>query len=144
MTVRLSHYLIDIELRVSTDVKPLNPEFGGDAQTTVQCLVLYHIVASTEVQSNNIKESISFGRDQHYTSPGTIEGEGAIKIHAPMLLSDRGWLLSLGPCSHKICQGLGLNCRLGHVGCVEPHKLKFPLGDPSHGETVLDNFSKPK
>jgi hypothetical protein len=30
-TVQLSHYLIDDKLRVSVDVKPLNPEFGGDA-----------------------------------------------------------------------------------------------------------------
>jgi hypothetical protein len=30
-TDRLSHYLIDDELRVSMDVKPLNPKFGDDA-----------------------------------------------------------------------------------------------------------------
>jgi hypothetical protein len=29
--VRHSHYLLDHELRVSTEVKPLNPEFGSDA-----------------------------------------------------------------------------------------------------------------
>jgi hypothetical protein len=29
--VRHSHYLIDHELRFSTEVKPLNPEFGSDA-----------------------------------------------------------------------------------------------------------------
>jgi hypothetical protein len=27
---RLSNYLIDNKLRVSMDVKPLNPKFGGD------------------------------------------------------------------------------------------------------------------
>jgi hypothetical protein len=30
--VRLSHYLINDELRVSTDVKPLNPKFGREAR----------------------------------------------------------------------------------------------------------------
>jgi hypothetical protein len=64
------------------DVKTWNPKFGGDVQTVDQCLVLCHIVGSMEVQSNNIKESISFRRDQHYASSGTIEGEGAIEIHA--------------------------------------------------------------
>jgi hypothetical protein len=33
MIVRLSHDLIDDELRVSVDVKPLNPKFSGDVQT---------------------------------------------------------------------------------------------------------------
>jgi hypothetical protein len=36
MAVRLSHDLIDDELRVSTDRKPLNPKLGGDAQTVDQ------------------------------------------------------------------------------------------------------------
>jgi hypothetical protein len=35
-------------------------------------------------------ESISFRRDQHYASLGTVEGKGAIEIHPPMLLSDGG------------------------------------------------------
>jgi hypothetical protein len=33
MTIRLSLYLIDNELGVSTNVKSLNSEFGGDVQT---------------------------------------------------------------------------------------------------------------
>jgi hypothetical protein len=76
-------------------------------------------------------------RDQHYASPGTVEGERAIKIHAPMLLSGpgEGWLLSLDPFGHKIYQGLGLDCYFGHVGYVEPHDLECPLGNPSRGET---------
>jgi hypothetical protein len=72
------------------DVKPLNPKFGSDAQTVDQHLVLCYIVGSTNVQSNNVKELISFRRDQYYISPGTIEGEGAVEIHVPMLLSDQG------------------------------------------------------
>jgi hypothetical protein len=39
---------------------------------------------------NNVMELISFRRDQYYTSPSTIEGEGALKIHDSMLLSDHG------------------------------------------------------
>jgi hypothetical protein len=45
-TTRLSHHMIDDELRVTMDVKPLNPKFGGDAQTISQGLVLHHIVGS--------------------------------------------------------------------------------------------------
>jgi hypothetical protein len=97
------------------------------------------------MQPNNTKESITLRRDQHYTSPDTIEGEGAIEVHAPMLLSDRwGWLLGLGPFRHKVRQGLGFDHRLGHVCHVEPHKLECPLGDPSHYELIPNNFFEPK
>jgi hypothetical protein len=140
--VQLSHYLIQ-QLRVSTYVKLL-PKFSGDAQAIDQRLVLCHMVGSTEVQSNNIKVPFSLRRDHHYTSPGTVEGERAIEIHAPMLLSDQGGLLSPGPFGHKIHQGLGHDRRLGHVGYVEPHELERPLGYPSRGETVPYNFSEPK
>jgi hypothetical protein len=137
--------LIDNEFKVSTDVKPLNPKFSGNAQVIDQGLVLHHIVGSVKVQSNNIKKSISLRRDQHYASLGTVEGERAIEIHAPMLLSDWGWgLLSLGPFGYRIHQGLGLDRCLGHVGYVEPHELECPLGDPSPGMTVPDNFSDAK
>jgi hypothetical protein len=53
-------------------------------------------------------------------------------------------LQSLGPFGYKIRFGLGLDHHFGHVGYVVPHELEWPFGDPSHGETVLDNFSKPK
>jgi hypothetical protein len=89
-TLRLSYYLIDDELGVSVDVKSLNPELGSDAHASDQGLILHHIIGAMEVQPKSIKESISFMRDRHYTSPGTIEGKGAIEVHAPMLLSDRG------------------------------------------------------
>jgi hypothetical protein len=61
-----------------------------------------------------------------------------------MLLNDRRWLLSLSSYGHKLRQGLGLDHRLGYVGYVEPHELECPLGDPSRGEMVPDNFSEPK
>jgi hypothetical protein len=97
------------------------------------------------MQPNNVKESISFRRDQHYTSPDTVEGEGDIEIHDPMLLGDRGGgVLILGLFGHKICQGLGLDRHLRYVGYVERHKLEWPLGDLSHGELIPDNFSQPK
>jgi hypothetical protein len=48
-TVRLPHDLIDDELRVSVDIKPLNPKLGSDAQTVDQRLVFYHVVGGAEV-----------------------------------------------------------------------------------------------
>jgi hypothetical protein len=41
--------LIDDELRVFADVKPMNPKFSGDAQTIDQRLILCHIVGYTDV-----------------------------------------------------------------------------------------------
>jgi hypothetical protein len=44
---------------------------------------------------------------------------------------------------HKVYQGLRFDHHLGYVCHVEPHKLKCPLSDLSHGESILDNFSEP-
>jgi hypothetical protein len=43
------------------NVKPLNPELGGDAQAIDECLVFHHIVGHVEVQSNYVEEPISLG-----------------------------------------------------------------------------------
>jgi hypothetical protein len=48
-TISHSHKLIDDELKVSADLKPLNTKFGDDVQTVDQCLVLHHIVGGAEV-----------------------------------------------------------------------------------------------
>jgi hypothetical protein len=136
--------LVDDELRVAADVKPLNPEFGGDAQAVDQCLIFCHIVGCEEVQSNHIEESISLTRDQYDASPGPVVSEGAIKIHAPVLLGDRGErLLRLDPFTHEICQSLGLDRHLWDIDYVKPHELESALGNPSRGEVVSNNFTEP-
>jgi hypothetical protein len=90
------------------------------------------------VQLNNINESISFRRYEHYPSPNTVEVERALEVHWAVQM------LSLGPFVYKIRQGLGLDHHFIHLGYVEPHELECPFGDPSHGDTVPDNFSEPK
>jgi hypothetical protein len=92
-----------------------------------------------EAHSNYVEEPISLRGDQYDTSPGPVEGEGAIEIHVPVLLDDRGLrLVSLGPLGHEIYQSLGHDHHLGDVGYVKPHDHKSPLGNPPHGETVSD------
>jgi hypothetical protein len=86
--VSLSHYLDADKLGLSSDVEPLYSRFGGDVQAIYLGLVFCHIIGSEKMQWDNVKESISLRRQQHYTSPGTVEGEGAIKVHAPIFLSD--------------------------------------------------------
>jgi hypothetical protein len=71
-TVRLSHDLVDDELRVSVDVKPLNTKFSGDVHTVDRCLVHCHSVGCMEVQSNHLNESITFRRDQHHPPPALL------------------------------------------------------------------------
>jgi hypothetical protein len=140
--VRLPHDFVYNELRVTMNVKPLNPELSGDVQVIDECLVFHHIIGREEVQSNHVEEPVSLGGDQHYASPGPIESERVIKIHAPVLLGDRvgGGLLCLGPFDHEIHQSLGLDFHLWGIGYVE---LESPLGDPPHGETVSNNFPEP-
>jgi hypothetical protein len=62
-TVRLPHDLVDDDLSVIPDVKPLDPELGGDAQAIDKGLELHHIIGHGEVQSNHIEELTSLGRD---------------------------------------------------------------------------------
>jgi hypothetical protein len=64
-TISLPHDLVDDELRVTTDVKLLNNELGGDALAVDGCLVFHHI-GCAEVQSNHVKEPVSLCGDQHY------------------------------------------------------------------------------
>jgi hypothetical protein len=102
--VWLSIDLVDDDLRVAMYVKSLDAELGGDAQVLDECLIFHHIVGHVDVQSNYIEELISLMGDQYDTSPSTVEGERAIKIHALVLVGHRGWrLLSLCPLGHKIC-----------------------------------------
>jgi hypothetical protein len=79
---------------------------------------------------------------QHLPCP--IGSERAVKLHALVLLSDRGiQLLCLGSFYHEVRQSLGLDCHLRNVGYVKPHELENPHGNPSHGEAVSDDFPKP-
>jgi hypothetical protein len=55
--------MVDDELRVIADLKPLDPMLGGDVQGVDESLVLRHIVGHVEVQSNYIKEPISLRGD---------------------------------------------------------------------------------
>jgi hypothetical protein len=120
-------------------VEPIYSELSSDAQAIHQGFVLGHVIGSTEVQLNDVKELVSFWRDPHYW------GEGAIEIHAPMLLVVQGrWLLGLSPFGQKIRQGQGLDCCLGHIRYVEPHKLECPHGNPPRGESIPDHFSETK
>jgi hypothetical protein len=60
-----------------------------------------------------------------------------------MLLGVQGRrLLGLGLFGQKICQGLGLDRCLGQIRYVDPHNLKRPLGDPSHGKLIPNDFSE--
>jgi hypothetical protein len=49
MAVRLPHDVVDNELEVITDIKPLDLELGGHVQEVDEGLVLHHIVGHVEV-----------------------------------------------------------------------------------------------
>jgi hypothetical protein len=88
--VLLPHDLVDNNLRVTADVKPLDIELGGDVLAIDEGLILHHVVGHAEVQSNNVEESIALWGDQHNTSPSPIESERVIKVYTPVLLGHWG------------------------------------------------------
>jgi hypothetical protein len=47
--VQLPHDLVDNELKVTANIKPLDPKLDGDAQALDECLVFRHIVGCVEV-----------------------------------------------------------------------------------------------
>jgi hypothetical protein len=65
----LPHDLVNDELRVTVDVKPIDPELSEDAQAVDEGLILCLIVCRVEIQLNHVEEPISLERDQHNTSP---------------------------------------------------------------------------
>jgi hypothetical protein len=77
-----------------------------------------------------------------------MEGEGAIEVHAAVLLGHwGGGVLCLYPFCHKVHQCLGLDFCLWDKCYVEPCDLESPLCNPSHVEptsplTVPNRASK--
>jgi hypothetical protein len=142
MAVRLPHDLVDDELRVTVDVKPLNPKLGSDARVIDECLIFHHIVGRTEVQLNHVEERSPLGHISTMPPPALLRVKETSKY---MLKCSwvTGGVLCLSSFDHEIHQGLGLDRRLWGVGCVKPHKVGSPLGDPPHGEAVFDNFPEP-
>jgi hypothetical protein len=53
-------------------------------------------------------------------------------------------LLSPDRLGHQIRKSVGLDRHLGYLGYVKPLELKSPLGDPTRGEMVPDDFAEPK
>jgi hypothetical protein len=47
--IRLLHDLVDDELRVTSDVEPLDPKLGGNVQAVDEVIIFRHIVYCTEV-----------------------------------------------------------------------------------------------
>jgi hypothetical protein len=82
--IRLPHDLVDDELRIVMDVKPLDPELGGDVQAVDEGLILHHIVSCVEMQSGHVEELIPLiGEISTMPPPTPVESERVIEVHAP-------------------------------------------------------------
>jgi hypothetical protein len=79
MTVRLPHDLVDDELKVTADIKLLNPKLDDNTLTIDEWLIFCHIVGCAEMQLNHVEEPIFLRRDQHHASPSPVEDERAIE-----------------------------------------------------------------
>jgi hypothetical protein len=85
------HDLVDEELRVTVDVKPLDPDLGGDAKAMDEGLILHHIVYA-EMQSNHVEEPISLGGDQHHapTSPLRVKKSSKYMLQCSRVIGAGG------------------------------------------------------
>jgi hypothetical protein len=70
--VRLPHDLVDDNVRVTADVKSLDPKLSGNVHAIDRGLIFDHIVCHAEVQTNHVEELISLRGDQHNASPAPL------------------------------------------------------------------------
>jgi hypothetical protein len=60
----LLHNLVDDKLRVTPDVKPLDPQLNGNAQSIDERLIFSHIVRGQEMKANHVLHTHSMRGDE--------------------------------------------------------------------------------
>jgi hypothetical protein len=80
----LGHLVYD-KSRITKYHEPFYAELNGDAKAMQRCLILSGVIGGLEVDMEDIAPPVPRWRDEVHPYPGTIDIEGAVKIHLPML-----------------------------------------------------------
>jgi hypothetical protein len=99
-----------------------------------QGLILGVVVGRLVVDSQDLLQVITLGRDEEDACACTFEVQGTIEVHLPVLrLLRRRRLLGLRPLEDEIGEDLGLDDLPWAKLEVEFTQLDWPFGDMPHG-----------
>ena len=135
--------MVDDQLGVAPDVKPLDTQLDGDAQAIDECLILSHIIGGGKMDANYVPHAFLEGQNEDQPHAGAFLHQRSIEVHRPVLLvNDCWWHLDLGPFCDEISQHLGLDGRSGGICNALTHQLECPFRGSTHGILVLDDLAK--
>jgi hypothetical protein len=97
---------------VNISQQALYPERDSDPGTVNEGLILSSIVCNLEKQLEYVFELFTSGGDERNSSASSVEVEGTVEVHDPVLRSCVGWrILDLSPFGDEVDQGLRFDHR---------------------------------
>ena len=102
--------LVDDQHRVSVYHEAFDAELDGYTESVETCFIFSHVVGGCKVFPENISELILGRCNEHNAHTSTVDVEGTVEIHHPVLGTSSGdGLLNLGPLSDEIRKRLRLD-----------------------------------
>jgi hypothetical protein len=145
MAARGLHDLINVELRVTPNVKAPDPELDGNLSPVDKSLVLCDVIRGSKMDANHVPHVNTKRQDEEQAHANSCFHERPIEVHRLELRLDlRRGELGVGPFRNEVRQHLGLDGLVGRVREGFSHELDRPFGDPSSGLSVLDDFTQRK
>ena len=99
--------LVDDQRRVPIYHDVFNAELNGYTESVERCFIFSGIVGGRKMYPKNVLELILGRRDEQNARTSTVDVEGTVEVHHPVLgaSSDDG-LMDLGPLSDEISERL--------------------------------------
>ena len=99
--------LVDDQCGVPIYHEAFDAELNGYMESVETHFIFGGVVGGRKMYSENVSELILGWRNEQNASTSTIDVEGAIEVHHPVLKASSGdWLLDLGPLSDEISERL--------------------------------------
>ena len=132
--------LVDDQRRVPVYHEAFDAELNGYTESVETCFVFDGVVGGRKMYSENVSELILGWRNEQNACTSTIDVEGTIKVHRPVLQASSGdGLLDLGPLSDEISELLRLDGKLASKFDGVSAELDSPLDDAAIGLFVVEN-----
>jgi hypothetical protein len=84
-TIQVLVHMVYNKSRIPEHHEPFYAELDGDTKAVESRLILNGIIGCFEVDPEDIAQPIPRWQDEIHPCPGTVDIEGAVKIHIPVL-----------------------------------------------------------